>query len=249
MQPRHAGMAFERTHLLVTWVARNPMPHHQRMPRPRPPLPRLIRPAEQDHRERARRRRRSAAGPESRGEEISPLRGTRSSAPRSCSPSSRAQQFMQLDASRKRNVINPTDNHHPPASREKTLNQQLPRPRPATASPHFPAPQVNGQQAAEERRKAIGVQPARGLLGSPSTRSTATTRRRAGAAAPRPATPLRRLRALAPSAAARLPPAPRVAMRSSSRTVTSTRARDREQFPVFRRAAAARRLDALVSTR
>ena len=72
-QARHTGMVGERADLLMAGLARNAVAKDQGMSRPGPPLPVLVGPAEQDDRERARRRRQMSRAGIRADEEVGPL--------------------------------------------------------------------------------------------------------------------------------------------------------------------------------
>ena len=129
------------------------------MPRPGPPLPGLVGPAEQDDRERARRGRqvgRAGIGPD---EEVGPLEQRGRLGDRQAARSSRGAGREARARSRAAGLrLPPTTTTRQPLSRNRSIRTFHELVRPALG--RVAGPEVHGQER-RQRRKPVGMQPVR----------------------------------------------------------------------------------------
>ncbi len=149
-QTRHAGMVGERADLLMAGLAGNAVAENEGMPRPGPPLPGLVGPAEQNDREGARRGRQVRRAGIRADEEVGPLEQSGRLGDRQAARPV-AQPVVGLEDARQRSVFDSPDHHDPPATFKKSLDQDLPRVgRPALR--RVAGTEVNGEEGRQAKR-------------------------------------------------------------------------------------------------
>ena len=155
---RHAGMIGKRAHFLVTGLAGDAVPNHQRMPRPGAPLPRLVGSTEKDHRKRSRGGRQVSRAGVCADEEIGSLqeRG------RLCDRQTAgpvAKPVVGLEMLGQGNIVDSPDDR-PPASLWRGTVRSGPSRTGRPALGGVSRSEMHGQDG-RERRKSTGVQPVR----------------------------------------------------------------------------------------